>query len=157
MLKRSGGARQRIWNVLLAANRPLSLAEIVRLAGGSEGGAKTYLSGLRRHGYLADERRGDYVLAKKTGPEAPAFSAQTGELRDWNTDPPMPRSELMRALETHGGSVSAFCRDIGLSGNTVSRIMQMLRGQRPITTNVEEAVRAWLEPETEPAGEIGNK
>lgn len=145
MRKRSGGARQRIWNALMIASRPMSLSELVEASAATDGGARSYLHGLNSHGYLDRPERGFYVLTKKTGPEAPAYSAKSGEFHDWNLNPVMTTAELKRAVDDHGGSLAAFCRDIGLSGNTAGHVAKMLRGQKHVTTEVDSAVRAWLE------------
>lgn len=141
MLKRSGGQRQRIWNVLMAALKPLTAEEVVALAGGEIISARTYLNGLKKHGYTSNEA--GWVLHKKTGPTAPAYSVQTGEFRDWNVDQPMSAFTLELAFRKHGGSAAAFCEDIGLHRNYTTRLLQMLRGQKVVTGNVEDAVLAW--------------
>lgn len=141
MLRRSGGQRQRIWNALLSANEPLSVEEIVSMAGGNGSSVRTYLNGLAKHGYTVN--RLGWALLKKTGRTAPAYSIQTGELRDWNVDRAMTPKALERAFKKHGGNLTEFCRDIGIHENSVTRLRQMLAGMRPVTGNVEAAVNAW--------------
>lgn len=143
MLKRSGGQRQRIWNALLVADAPLSVEEIGAQAGGEPGSIRTYLNGLARHGYAVNQL--GWTLLKKTGPLAPAYSVQSGEMRDWNTAPAMSPADLQKAFSSHGGSLSQFCRDAGIHENSVTRLRQMMSGQRPVTGNIEDAVKKWLD------------
>jgi len=141
MLKRSGGQRQRIWNALLIADEPLSIEEIQRQAGGEPPSIRLYLNGLAKHGYTVNQL--GWTLLKKTGPEAPAYSDQTKDMRDWNLDLPMKPAELQAAFAAHGGSINQFCIAIGLEPYMVTRLRQMMAGQRPVTTNIETAVKAW--------------
>lgn len=141
MLKRSGAGRQRVWNALLVAQSPQPTGGLAKIARASPSSVRVYLSGLAKHG-LAERDETGWTI-RKTGPLAPAYSAQTGQARDWNTDPPMSPAVLETAWRDHGGSLGQFVRALGIPGHRVTKIRQMLSGQRPVTSYVEAAVRTW--------------
>ena len=141
MLKRSGGARQRIWNLLFMSEEPITAPEIAKQVVATQESVRLYLNGLARYGF-AEHQVGGWILVKKTGPQAPAYSTRTGDLRDWNIDKPMSATELEQCWKQHGGTMSDFAREAGLHQNSITRLRQMMSGQRPVTTNVESAVRS---------------
>lgn len=141
MRRKSGGTRQRIWNVLMEADGALTPMVIKRATrANSIITIRTYLNLLRRNGYAEKSDEG-WKLTRKTGPVSPSVNASTGDFRDWNIDKPMRPSRLMAAYEAHGGSLSRFCVALGFDSHGATRMRQMMVGQRPITAPVEAAVK----------------
>lgn len=138
-----GGGRQRAWNVL-RSGEAMSNAQIADLAETTPLGIKPYLLGLAKHGYIR-EVGGGFLLVKNTGVRSPSYNIHTGELRDWNLNPPMPAAELSAIFERFGGSILEFTIALGFNEGTRTRVRQMLAGYRPVTDPTRDAALALLE------------
>jgi len=115
----------------------------MELSGSEESSVWVYMSGLMKHDYV-QRRPSGWVLLQDTGPHSPAYSAQTGELHDWNLNPRMSPATLTRAWKRSGLSVSAFAEAIGFNRGSSARVASMMRGGRPVSAQVENAVNEYL-------------
>lgn len=138
--QRPSGPRQRIWDVLRRAQKPLSRQEIARRASADLNQTSSFLSLGKRAGYF-DAANMEWRLIKNTGPVAPLISG-SGHVRDLNEFPPMSGIELNSIIKNSGFSVAGFAEKYGLGRGMTTRIRQMINGQRPVGLSVEEAALA---------------
>lgn len=139
MRKRSGGARQRAWDILLQSNAQ-SASALAEQIGVEPGTISPYLNGLIKHGYLVRDSSGQLALKKKTGPRAPGWSVHSGELVDWNIVTTASPEALHSAIKSSGLSISAWLRAAGIPEYETTRVRQMINGQRPISSRVAAAI-----------------
>lgn len=141
MLRRRTGFRQRIWDALLLTTEPIKIPALASITGANRGTVRVYLNGLVKHGYLVKDNGWMLVQGKNTGELAPAYSAKTGLLRDWNTDPVLSGAELETIWLASGLSIGKWSQSIGLSRGLSSRIKQMMLEQIVVTPKIEAAAR----------------
>lgn len=144
-ISKSGGSRQRIWNVLRSASRPLPAGEIATRARADQGTVWGYLSGLKSHGYAANGDEG-WTLEKNTGPRSPSINVNEGRFHDWNLAPSMSPAELRRAFKKSGLSMNQFGVAVGVGENNGTRIREMMDGGRPVSPKVEQGANKFLKP-----------
>ena len=142
-ISKSGRSRQRIWDALRKARRPLPAREIAVQAKADKVTVWGYLGGLKTAGYASDSEEG-WSLLRNTGPRSPSLNVNTGQFHDWNLEPSMSRKELARAFKASGLSMNQFGVAVGLGENNGTRIRQMMDGQRPVSPKVEEGARKFL-------------
>lgn len=135
---RPSGSRQKIWDQLRGAEKPLKPEQIADRAGAQKSTVRSYIHGLKAHGYVVQNADGAYKLIRNTGPIAPALNHTTKTLDDKNLNPPMPPEELKKIYEDFGGSLNKFADALGLGLGNGTRIRQMMTGQRLITVAVEK-------------------
>lgn len=141
--QKSGGARQRIWDVL-RAGQPVQISDIAHRGETSEISVRAYLNALEARGYIEFQHLG-YVargpvrtaqLVRNTGPRCPSWSVHTNQFRDWNIDQPMSGADLGGEIAASGLSIRGWLVKHGLPPSEQTRVRQMINGQRPVSQKI---------------------
>ena len=157
--RKSGGARQKIWNALRRRSQPVTIAELAELSGSTRSQIRAFLSVLHNHGYL--DWRSEYqrapvevTLVIDTGPQCPSVSTEKNTMHDWNLNPAMPANDLKKLFQSlreeaeknygENYSMNRFGVDLGLGENNGSRIRDMMNGRRPISPAIERGAKALM-------------
>ncbi|GAA0206881.1 hypothetical protein GCM10009081_22420 [Brevundimonas nasdae] len=139
---RSTGYRQAAWDAL--KHKPFeSVRALADVLGCSADGLRSYIAALEAHQYIQRGDDGVITLVKKTGPRAPSWSVHSRELRDWNQDPAMSADALKKIVSQSGLSDAAWLRAIGKHEAGATRLRQMMNGQRPVSTEMAQAAKAF--------------
>ena len=147
--RKSGGARQKIWNALRRRKTAVTISELAELSGSTASQIRGFLAVLKDHGYLDwtikyERAPVQVTLINNTGPRCPSVSIEKKTVHDWNLNPPMSRSDLRKVWKETGLSLSAFGDALGLGRNHGTKIKQMIDGSRPVSPAVEAAAKALL-------------
>lgn len=133
------GFRQRIWDALILTTEPIKIPALASITGANRSTVRVYLNGLVKHGYVVKDDGWMLAQGKHTGELAPAYSARTDTLRDWNIDPVMSGAELEAIWTASGLSIGKWSKSIGLSRGLSPRLKQMMLEERDITPKIETA------------------
>lgn len=139
MRKKPGNSRQQIWNALRFYKK-IHIDKIIEVTKCKKTGAIPYLTALRENGYLT-HHNGEYKLLKDTGPISPAYNSSKKEVHDWNINPVMSAAELKHHVELFDGSLRAFAVHLGFHPSSSNRLSKMLRNQKPVSGDVEAAIK----------------
>lgn len=138
-LRRGGGARQRMWD-LLRRRKSISLEALMEGSGATADSVRAYLRILANHGYVVHDEA-SFVLVKNTGVRAPAVNVTANSVHDWNENPPMAGSELRAIWKETGLSLRQFGFALGCGDNYSTRLRQMMETGRGISPAIEAAAR----------------
>ncbi len=149
MRQKSGGARQKLWDILRAATEPCDVLDIYQKLGVTTNTLRPYINALAARGYIdVVEQKYDgpslvrmLELVRNTGPRAPSWTAATDAFRDWNIDPAMSGDELRKLIRATGLSDAEWLKKHNMSPTNSSRLRDMMSGKRPVSEAIADAAQ----------------
>lgn len=139
---KSTGYRQAAWDAL-RLERFASVQTLAERIDCAPSGLRNYVRGLETNGYINRADDGQIELVKNTGARAPSFNINTGDFRDWNTDPTMTGERLSAIVSASGLTISAWLTEIGHHPAEMTRFRQMMNGQRPVSQPISDAAEKY--------------